>query len=306
VRRVAASYDDKTRTITADRAVEMREAKQGATLLLIDTLQAGAGMDGIYNAARDVDEQTLFKEAVRLAGHEVTRVLSSADRSYAEQAIKTARGHGRRYSVSPWTEFDFLARIAASGIHPGHLLYLVGLWPVEVSNGSQEEDGLDISRVFVDRLLGTTVSGLTPTRRIEALRLLNASDYQLKDLEQFLRSASTKPLLPALADLADKPHLWVNALRMEGSVQVIQGIDLLSWRNNTGRIARWSGLIEEEIPRKEDIKEPPVLILKTDADRTGDYSRLEVKWKTRPDRLEKDAVEYHVAIISDMDEELAA
>ena len=40
------------RTITADRAVEMREDKGDATLLLVDTDRAGAGMDGIYSASR--------------------------------------------------------------------------------------------------------------------------------------------------------------------------------------------------------------------------------------------------------------
>ena len=83
-----------------------------------------------------------------------------------------------------------------------------------------DEDGLDVSRMFVDRLLGTAVSGLTPGSRIEALRLLNPSEQQITDLERFLRSAATKPLLSALAELADKKHLWVNALRIEGAAQV--------------------------------------------------------------------------------------
>lgn len=305
--RVAASDEIDARTVTADRAVEMREAKQDATLILVDTMQAGAGMDSVYSAAREVDEATLFREALVLAGHEVTRVCSREHRLYAERAVKKARGYGRRFSVSLWTEFDFLIRIAASGVYPGHLLYLIGLWPVKASDQIAWSDGLDISRAFVDRLLGTTVSSLTPPRRIEGLRLLNPSEHQLRDLEQFLRSAGTKPLLPALSDLTDKSHLWVNSLRIEGSAQTIRKIDLLSWRNNMGRIAKWSGLVEEEVPRREeDVKEPPVLILKTDADKTGDYSKLEVKWRAIPDNLKEGAVEYRVAIISDMDEELAA
>ena len=155
--------------------------------------------------------------------------------------------------------------------------------------------------MFVDRLLGTAVSGLTPARRIEALKLLNPSEQQIEDLERFLRSAATKPLLPALAELADKKHLWVNALRIEGAAQFIQSIELSSWRTNTGRIAKWSGLVEEG-----DSDEPPVLILKPDAEKTGDYSKLEVKWKARPDNLEKGAVEYRVVIVTDMEEELAS
>ena len=75
--RVADSDNESARTITADRAVEMRETKADAALLLVDTARAGAGMDGIYSAAREVDEASLFKEALRLAGREVTRQLSA-------------------------------------------------------------------------------------------------------------------------------------------------------------------------------------------------------------------------------------
>src|SRR5712692_7126067 len=60
--RVADSDDESSRTTTADRAVEMREAKGNAVLLLVDTARAGAGMDGIYSAAREIDEAALFNE----------------------------------------------------------------------------------------------------------------------------------------------------------------------------------------------------------------------------------------------------
>src|SRR5208337_660355 len=289
------------RTITADRAVEMREAKEGAEILLVDTERAGAGMDGIYSATREVDEASLFDEAVRLAERELTQQLSAKHRQCAERAVKRARGHGRRFSVSRWTELDFLCRAAADKRHPGEYLHLLGLWPAEELGESQAQDGLDLSWMFVDRLLGTSVSGLTPSTRIEALRLLTPSNEQIRDLEMFLRSAGTKPLIPALAELADKKHLWVNALRIEGAPQFIQSIELSSWRTNTGKIANWSGLVEEG-----DLNEPPVLILKPDADKTGDYSKLEVKWKARPEHLEKGAVEYRVVIVTDMDEELAS
>ncbi|MEK7218440.1 MAG: hypothetical protein AAB728_03155, partial [Patescibacteria group bacterium] len=275
--------------------------KGDAALLLVDTARAGAGMDGIYSASRKVDEASLFEEAIPLAGHEVTRQLSRKQRSYAERAVSKARGYGRRFSVSLWTEFDFLCRVAADRRHPGGYLHLIGLWPVQEPEESEDADGLDISQMFVDRLLGTAVSGLTPARRIEALRLLNPSEQQITDLEGFLRSAATKPLLPALAELVNKKHLWVNALRIEGGTQFIQRVELSSWRTNTGNIAKWSGLVEEG-----DSDDPPVLILKPDVERTGDYSKLEVKWKARPENLEKGAAEYRVAIVSGMDDELAS
>lgn len=298
--RVADVENVKARTITADHAVEVRESKNEAVLLLVDTKRAGAGMDGIYSAAQEVDETNLFRQALRLAGSAVTRSLSRETREYAEQAIKKAHGFRHLLSISPWTEFDFLVRIAAEQRPPGELLYLLGLWPIKQDDGMDLDKALDLSRRFVDRLLGTAVAGLTPTQRREALKLLNPTDEQIEDLERFLRSAATKSFLPALAELADKTHLWVNALQVEGSAQDIQYIELTPWRTNRSGIAKWSGLINGS-----DDSDPPVFVLNPDAEKTSDYSKLEVHWKARPDNLVKGAVEYRVVIVTDMDEELA-
>lgn len=299
--RVADFEIKEKRTITADQAVEIRESKSEAALLLVDTVKAGAGMDGIYSAAREIDETSLFGEALPLAEREVTRKLSASERHYAELAVKKARGFGRRISISLWTEFDFLCRVAAERRHPGELLYLLGLWPVESANGTDVVDDLTISRMFVDRLLGRATSSVPPARRIDSLRLLEPNSQQLKELEVFLRQSATKPLLPALCDLETKRTLWVNCLRVEGAAQSINGIDLLPWRTNAGKVAKWSGLIDAP-----DGNGPPELILRVDAEKTGDYSRLEVKWKVRPENLERGAAEYRVAILTDMDEELAS
>jgi DNA polymerase III delta prime subunit len=298
--RVSDQEVPQVRTITADHAVELRESKGEPVLLLVDTVRAGAGMDGIYSAALEVDETNLFDQALRMAGAEVTRRLSRESREHAEQAIKKARGLGRRFSVSPWTEFDFLVRVAAEQRFPGELLYLLGLWPVKQDDEVDSKDGLNVSRLFVDRLLGTAVAGLTPGQRIESLKLLDPSEKQKTDLELFLRSAATKPFLPALVELADKIHLWVNALRLEGATQILQSIELVSWRTNTGGITKWCGLIDGA-----DVGDPPVLVLNADADNTGDYSKLEVRWRSRPETLAKGAVEYRVVIVTDMDEDLA-
>jgi DNA phosphorothioation-dependent restriction protein DptH len=299
VQRVADFTDPSLRTLTADQAVELRENKGQAVLLLVDTALAGAGMDGIYSAAQEVDEHSLFAQAYRLAGREVTNRLSRTMRQEAELAIKKARGFGRRFSLSPWTEFDYLVRISAEQCHPGELLHLLGLWPVKPDEQVSIDEALSISGLFVEHLLGATVSGLTAAQRIDSLKLL-ASDEQKSELERFLRTSATQPLLSALAQLGEKPELWVNVLRRESSAATIQRIDLTLWRTNTGRIAKWSGLVEDEDPES-----PPVFILKPDAQRSGDYSKLEVRWKAVPDNLEKDAVTYRVAILTDMDEELA-
>ena len=81
---------------TADRAVEMRETKGDATLLLVDTEESGAGMDGIYSAAREVKESDLFEEALKLAYNAMTHQLSSRDQgALQEHAMNKARGRGR-------------------------------------------------------------------------------------------------------------------------------------------------------------------------------------------------------------------
>lgn len=301
VRRVANEDDAQQRTITADQAVESRERKDDATVLLVDTALAGAGMDGIYSAAREIDEAGLFKEALRLAAREVTNRLGKLSREYAERAIKKARGVGQLHNVSPWTEFDFYARIAGEGRHPGEFVWLLGLWPVQPEEDTDDgADRLDVSRLFVDRLLGTASSSLTPSQRIESLRLLQPTEQQSVDLERFLRSAATRPLLITLEELAVKPHLWINALKLEGAALTIQGIELVPWVTKQGKLAKWSGLVEE------GVDEPPVLILDPKADANGNYSRLEIRWQVRPDNLEKNAVQYQVTIVTQMREELAS
>lgn len=300
-RRVANADAPEQRTITADQAVEIRESKGDPIVLLVDTSRAGAGMDGIYSAAREIDEVALFKEALRLAARQITNQQGKLAREFAERAIKKARGFGQLYSVSPWQEFDYYVRVAAQECHAGELLWLLGLWPVRADEDDPDNtDALDISRLFVDRLLGTAASGQTPSQRIETLRLLNVTDKQRVDLERFLHSAATRPLLTSMKELAAYRHLWVNELKLEGAAHVIQQIELVPWRTSQGKLAKWSGLSEES----DD--EPPVLILDPKADANGNYAKLEVRWKARPDNLEKDAVQYQIRIVTDMDEELAS
>ena len=263
-------------------------------------------MDGIYSAAREVQEADLFDAALKLAYDAMTHQLSPQFRSFAERAMQKARARGL-YSVSRWTEFDFLCRAIEQKKHPGAFLHLLGLWPVLSSDEANAPDALDASdaldesRFFIDRLLGTRVSGISPRKRIEALRLLQPTEQQSRDLEQFLRHADANRFLAALSDLAAKEHLWVNALRRQAAAHDIQSIELLPWRTRAGRIARWSGLRASDDPN-----EPPVFTMNPKPNRARDYSQLEIRWKAQPDNLEKDAVEYRVEIKTEMGEELTA
>ena len=291
IRRVADAEDRETRTITADQAVEIREGKAKATLLLIDTGRAGAGMDGVFSATREVGENDLFREAHRLAAAEITGVLSAGHRKYAERALSRARSYGGRFTVSPWTQFDFYCHVAMNSRPAGAYLHLLGLWPVKGACGEKDLPDLDTSRRFVDRLLDPGVSERTPAERIDALRLLHPTQKQLTALEKFLREAATLPIRSALPRLVERKYLWVNSLRTEGASDEILTVELLSWRTTRDKMYKWSGLTD----RGDEV---PALIVDPEAEQTGKYAKLEVRWKARPKQLAKAAAEYRVAIVT--------
>lgn len=104
-------------------------------------------------------------------------------------------------------------------------------------------DALDVSRLFVERLLSSASSGLTPSQRILSLNLLNPSEQQRIDLERFLTFASTLPLLLlSLPKLADYRHLWIHELNLEGATHAIQNIELIPWRTRQNKLAKWSSV----------------------------------------------------------------
>ena len=301
VLRVADPDGPAARTVSADQAVELREAKGDALLLLVDTEHAGAGMDGIYSAAREVDEASLFKEARRLARQEITRRRSAAMRRYADASLKeAARGHGAGVVVSPWTEFDFLCRVAAGERSPGAYLHLLGMWPICDDEEPDHPDALSAARRFTERLLGPATASLPPPARIKTLRLDDESQQRQASLERFLHAAAAKPVRSALHELAQHEDLWVGALRIEPPSRSLKRIIMTSWRNRNGTMARWSGLKEAD-----GTDEPPALILSRDPDRPG--VTLEVRWKSDPDNLRRNAADYRVVVQSGtLDEELAA
>ena len=294
-RRVADHTDD--RTITADAAVESREDKGTARLLLVDTERAGAGMDGIYSASREVNEADLFEVACRLAGRALTRQTSRKNREYAERAVRMARRAGSRHGVSPWHEFDFLVQLVEHKDHPGAHLHRLGLWPIRKSEDSDASADLTTSRQLVDRLLGVGATGLSIPARVDSLQLEGIDDGGHADLERFLHEADALPLLVAMAKLADQEHLWVGFIQVR--TEEIQAIELSSWRLRSGKVARWSGLVEQ------DDKPVPQFIINSDARAAAD-STLEVRWQPRPAGIAKGTVDYRIAILTNnMEEELA-
>ena len=302
---VADENIEADRIITADQAVEIREAKNESTILLIDTDRVGAGMDGIYSAAREINEDEFFKEAHKQALGEFEREW----KEFTKKALTMARARGRN-NLSHWTIFDFYVQTLEQKKHPAELLWMLGLWPIKVDsqNNTTLLSQLDQSRAFRERLLGRTTFSQSPSQRIESLRIIpNGSDTaddgannQIAELEKFLSDAGTKPLSDSFELLGEKDSIWVNSLKMESDGEEIQRIEIVPWFGRNNNLLAWSGL------KQESSDSLPVLLIDPDAGDNGNYSQIEVRWKAFPDTLERNSVHYQVTMITDMDEELVS
>lgn len=282
--------DAGARTVSADRAVEIRESKGRAALFLVDTASLGAGMDGVYSATRELTEAQLFVEATRAA----LQRLDPERRRYVGEAIKRARERGLGIRVSPWQELDFYCHVA-DGRQPGASLYRIGLWPVQRDSGGTEKHSEDLleSRRFVDRLLDARSMDLTPRQRIDSLRLLEPTDEQRRDLRRFLGYAASLPVAEAVKNLGEQEHLWVNALKTDRFAQDLLGIDLDPWRGRTKRILKWSGLAD----RGDEM--PQLVLPRSEVDvGSSTAAKVEVRWKVRPGHLKAGAVEYRVEVLT--------
>src|ERR1700730_6153151 len=124
--------------IRADQSVELREGKGKPLFFLIDAHYAGAGLAGIDSAGREIDEKSLFKEAIAV----LRQATERSWREFAEEAIKRARRlGGRRNTTSLRQEFEFFGLVSQHPKDGGRLLHLLGLWPV-VGETSAESGAL--------------------------------------------------------------------------------------------------------------------------------------------------------------------
>jgi len=281
---------DDARLITADRAVEFREDKRDAVLLLVDTATAGAGMDGIYSAAKELGERELLSKAIELT----VRQLQKAVANVAAQAVARARKLGQRHTVSAFREFDFYVRCMGSN-HIGEAIGVLGLWPI-LSEGLVDANEINVAALLTERLLLPPASSKAPSVRIASLLLDGCGADRRSLLERFLREAAGLPLREAMKWLEKHKEIWLHGIEPKFSAQSLRGIDLLSWRTTSRRVAKWSGLTES------DESSMPLFIMDRAAKTAKQTSRLEVHWKTQPEDIAKGAVTYQVAVVSGDDE----
>ena len=222
--------------ITADRAVDLREEKQGSILLLVDAKEAGAGMDGIYSAVREIGETELLP----LAKDAASKRLSRDVKDFAQAALRQARQLGRTNAISPWREFNFYAHCAGHPEAAGEYLALLGLWPVR-SEGAPRKEDISVSAQIVERLLLPVSSNLTVHARVESL-LLAPSGGTVRVLESFLRETSSLRWSDAVLEATRHPELWLNSITPGFVNQELRALELVPWRSGPeASPLKWSG-----------------------------------------------------------------
>ncbi|WP_245312440.1 ATP-binding protein [Rhizobium sp. R693] len=272
------------RRITADQAVEHREDKADAALLLIDPLRAGAGLDGIYSAGREIGEAELFQEALKLA-----RKPMYGRTGVLDNAVWRAERLGRRRRLTPWSKFDFYVSAAQD---MGRSLARLGLWPI-ASGEDPSTSELDLSAELADRLLY-----VSDTRAIaERVRTLQLEDAEDKNpaLEQALRSAAGMSPEEAARHIEDQPDLWLGSIKPGFASEELRRLQLTSWRDAKGNVLKWSGLT-----RPDDEDTVPRLLLDRTAS-TKDRAKLTVRWTTDPEVIVAGGVDYRVSVIAGED-----
>jgi len=269
--------------ISGDRAVEVREDKGEATLMLVDAVRAGAGMDGIYNAARSLSEADVFSDAIKLA----SRQLPSDVRDFAKKAVDRAkRIGGQRRTVPKRQELSFIAALLAQPEMPGAALPKLGLWPV-AGDAQAASAALSHSALMVEKLLLPPATTQAVALRVQGLALSAGAG----ELEDVLRQASGKPLVEALESVTTADKLWLGPLVpafMEGTLEKIR---LVSWLSATTRkLLKWSGLTESARSEDEDASLPQFKV--------NDECALTVKWRVLPDDLPPGAATFEVKMLA--------
>lgn len=287
---VVEAKDATRRWITADEAVEWREDKAEPSLLLVDSTAAGAGMDGIYSAAREIGEAELFAVALEFARQK----LQHGFKSYARRALDKARQISHQRSLAPWQAFSYLCRAALRPEDAGGALPLLGLWPVAIGDKPKDSD-LDKAARLTERMFPMHGARLSPEQRVGALKLAQDAAETERHLSAFLREMDSLPRLEALSRVEGIPDFWLNQLNPGlFDEQTLQAIDWVTWRGKTGKPQAWSGLLENNDKRLE-------LRLNPNADNPKDRARMEVRWTAEPDTLAKGAVDYVVEVRAGQD-----
>lgn len=283
---VTDQADPARRRITAAQAVEWREDKGDALLLLIDPRRAGAGLDGIYSAAREITEADLFTAAIERARGQ----LPHGFKGFALKALKKAGWQRRRGPLAPWAALEYLGRGLDEPAAVGSALPLIGLWPVAfVVTGKPDDADLERAALLVQRLLPKRGARMVPEQRVAALLLPPEEQENAAQLTGLLRETDGLPVTEALRRAQQTESVWLHRLHPGLFDQVrVQGVELMPWRKKDGKPYSWSGLIDGGADALE-------LCIPLD---DAAQARLEVRWTARPHGLAAGTVTWQVQVVA--------
>jgi hypothetical protein len=271
--------------IKSDAAVEIRESKGPATFLLVDAQTAGAGMDGVYSASREIDEDTLFDKAIATLRQTIDRPW----RDFADDAVKRARRVGaRRHSTSLRQEFQFYGELVRFPQEAGRLIHCLGLWPLAGDQPKHLVPLLAQSALMVEKLLLPPATTQAPQMRITGLVLSSPSETQVQALDTLLRAAGSITRSNVLKQVTENRELWLGTLRPAFLDSRLANIEILPWRRPNGKFFAWSGLTA--VPGEN----LPHLVIDLDSPKT----KLELRWTAEPDPLPRGSVTYEVRVVA--------
>jgi len=282
------SKSGKGNIINSDKAVDLRESKSDSVLLLVDVKNAGAGMDGIYSAVREITENELLEPAQKAALKEI----SPEPRKFVKKACKEALKIGKRNTISPWQTFDFYSECAKSPENIGDLITMLGFWPINITE-SLNEDHLTLSYMVVERLLLNTGANDTYYARIDSLLLPEEEQNKIELLEKYLRKSEGKRWLEVVNGIQEKEELHLNNMNPGFRNQELRKIEIVPWRKNeNNKPAKWSGL---KWPSSDSL---PVFYVDKETEK---QDALRIRWKTEPADIKRNGETYCVSIVTGID-----
>jgi DNA phosphorothioation-dependent restriction protein DptH len=288
VRIVTDKTDAARRAITSDQAVALREAKGAPLLLLIDTTMAGAGMDGIYSASREIDERMM---QLAVAKEIKNRKLDQLQ-TLAQSAVDAANRLYRRQGDADWVRLFFLGLVAAHPEQFGRWIATIGLWPSLIPTEKFELKHIDMSARLVQRLLLGDGPQKTVDSRLAALGIVGVDAQQQLALMQVADEAQRQPAFDVVQKIASIENIWLERLNVGFDNHQVSSIKLRPWRNPKGILTKWSGLVDNG----ENI--PLFLLPEDESVPVSKQSKLEVRFVVQPEELAAGSVEYKIAVQS--------
>ncbi len=280
--------------IASDQAVALRESKGSPAILLIDAGAAGAGLDGIYNASRELDESLIYQYALSI----IDKQLPKNRLRFAKEAVKrAARVGGRRNRISEKQQFGFKVDLIECGDEYGKAVTSLGLWPIGAVDDVQARELLAYSVLMVEKLLMPPATAIAVSVRINSLMLRDSSQDQKITLQAILNLCGSRSRADVLAAIREHDSLSMPPLRPAFLDNELVSMTMVNWRGATGNVQTWSGLV---VPNDDD---HPHLII--DRENEQVKSKLVCRWKAEPSGLQKGSVSFEARVLIG-DQEVAA